>query len=211
MKRNGIPLVLFIGLLSFKVIATTENKKYFVQPFYGYNFVTSKFELDNTQIQSKNKLTLKEAADYGLMFGVMTPDPGNIYLLYSHMDTELEYFKPQALNSMLTSLALDYVHIGGSLYFPYQHWKNYVSVSLGLTSFRPDISFSNETRFSMGLSLGNEYFVTKYLSFTTDVRAFATFIDSNNDFLCADNQCMLHIDADVFWQGQVNLAAKITF
>lgn len=190
-------------------LALEDEKQYFIQPFGGYSFAASNFKVEDSLNNSQNRLRVKESNHYGLALGVNTFDPGNMYFLYSRMDTDLGYSSQQ--NQIISPLTIDYFHLGGSLFYPYDHFHNYVTVTTGLTQFRPSNAFSNETRFSMGFGLGTEYLFTDYFSLTGDIRAFATIVDSNNDFLCETSQCNLRINAEVFLQGQVNLGVKFTF
>ena len=60
------------------------------------------------------------------MLGFTTKDPGNVYLLYSHQSTDLRAsgnFSPNIISKM----DVDYFHVGGSLYFPVENVKPYVT------------------------------------------------------------------------------------
>lgn len=77
----------------------------------------NQYEVNTDQTGDKADVKVEESSHYGLMVGIGTNDPGNIYLLYSHQASELKsggLFTPD----FLTSLDLDYIHLGGTLYFP---------------------------------------------------------------------------------------------
>lgn len=191
---------------------------WFVAPFGGYSFAAS--ELDASEVSSptntnatntvNTQVKIAESDHYGIMMGVKTKEPGDIYLLYSHQTTDLRIggnFSPD----LLTQLDVDYLHVGGSLYFPKGDLRPYVTVSVGLTQMRPTDEYSNESRFSMGFGLGVEYQMSDSLSFLADARGYATFVSSDNALFCDANQCVWNIHADIMWQGQVNAGIKLSF
>ncbi|QYJ85438.1 porin family protein [Shewanella mesophila] len=203
------------GLLvtSLSMGAQAESQ-WFVAPFGGYSFAAS--ELDANEIRNSNsntvntQLKIAESGHYGIMMGVKTKDPGDIYLLYSHQATDLRLggnFSPD----LLTQLDVDYLHVGGSLYFPKGNLRPYVTVSAGLTQMRPTGDYSNESRFSMGFGAGVEYQITDQFSLLADARGYATFVSSDNALFCDANQCIWNIRADIMWQGQVNAGIKFSF
>ena len=214
---KGCLLSCICGLLvsSFSMGAQAESQ-WFVAPFGGYSFAAS--ELDANEISTTTNSTklvstqvkIAESGHYGIMMGVKTKDPGDIYLLYSHQATDLSLggnFSPD----LLTQLDVDYLHVGGSLYFPKGNLRPYVTVSAGLTQMRPTGGYSNESRFSMGFGAGVEYQITDRLSLLADARGYATFVSSDNALFCDANQCVWNIRADIMWQGQVNAGIKFSF
>nr|WP_258405130.1 porin family protein [Shewanella psychrotolerans] len=192
------------------------ESQWFIAPFGGYSFAAS--ELDANEISSTNnignsastKVKIAESEHYGMMIGVKTKEPGDIYLLYSHQVTDLSFggsFSPD----FLTQLDVDYLHVGGSLYFPRGNLRPYVTASAGMTQMRPTDDYSIETRFSMGFGVGVEYQMTERFSLLADARGYATFISSDNALFCDANQCVWNIRADIMWQGQVNAGIKFSF
>ncbi|WP_394391795.1 outer membrane beta-barrel protein [Shewanella woodyi] len=187
----------------------------YVAPFGGYSFGASEFNIKSSGVgnlasDEEGELKVSESAQYGVMLGFTTTDPGDIYLLYSHQSTELRTgnnFSP----SPITDLDLDYLHLGGSLYFPKGDVKPYVTASVGLTSMRPSGEYANETRFSMGFGVGVAYQVAPSFSLFADARGYATFISSDSTLFCNGGDCLWSISSDIMWQGQVNLGLKLTF
>ncbi|AQS39722.1 Outer membrane protein beta-barrel domain [Shewanella psychrophila] len=207
-KYTQLLLTAWVGTSAlFTVSASAEV---FVAPFAGYNFAASEFDVTKTDTSEQGSVKIAESANYGVMFGVTTKDPGNIYFLYSSQSTDLRTggnFSPDSI----TDLTVDYFHIGGSLFFPNGNLKPYVTASVGMTNMRPSGDYSNESRFSMGFGAGLEYEVTPAVSLFADARGYATFISSDNALFCNGGQCIWNIHADIMWQGQVNAGVKLTF
>ncbi|WP_299801818.1 outer membrane beta-barrel protein [uncultured Shewanella sp.] len=182
----------------------------YVAPFGGYSFGASEFDISSTDSEDKGKVKVAESQNYGVMLGFTTKDPGNVYLLYSHQSTDLktgDNFSP----SVITSMDVDYFHVGGSLYFPMQSVKPYITTSLGLTSMRPGGAYSNETRFSVAIGGGVEYQATEAFSVFAEVKGYATFINADNALFCGNNGCLWNIQSDIMWQGQANIGASFKF
>lgn len=210
-KRCLLSSICGLLVMSCSMGAQAESQ-WFVAPFGGYSFAASELDANeiNTTDNISTKVKIAESDHYGIMVGVKTKDPGDVYLLYSHQATDLNLggnFSP----NILTQLDVDYLHVGGSLYFPNGNLRPYVTVSAGVTQMRPTGEYSNESRFSMGFGAGVEYQVNNRLSFLADVRGYATFVSSDNALFCDANQCVWNIHADIMWQGQVNAGIKLSF
>ena len=196
-------------------VSTPALAEVFVAPFGGYSFGASEFNIKSSGVgnfvkDEEGELKVSESAHYGVMLGFTTHDPGDIYLIYSHQSTDLRTssnFSP----TPITDLDLDYLHLGGSLYFPNGNLKPYVTASVGLTSMRPGGEYSNETRFSMGFGAGMEYQLTESVSMFVDARGYATFISSDSTLFCDGGECLWSISSDIMWQGQVNAGLKLRF
>lgn len=191
-------------------LATPVTAEVYVAPFGGYSFGASEFDISNQESNDNGKVKIAESGNYGVMLGMTTKDPGNIYLLYSHQATDLKVggdFNP----NLLTSLAVDYLHVGGSLYFPNNKLNPYVTGSVGLTQMRPGDDFSNETRLSMGLGGGIEYQASEAFSIFAEVKGYATLVNADNALFCDGSGCIWNIKSDIMWQGQLNLGASLKF
>ncbi|SDI53707.1 Opacity protein [Ferrimonas sediminum] len=186
------------------------SAQWFVAPFGGYSFGANDFDLSNTEDDNSGSLSIEESGHYGAMAGAMVDDTGSVYLYYSHQDTDLRSggaFSPQ----LLESLSVDYLHLGGTRYYPQAQFNPYISASIGLTQLRPGGDLSNETKFSMGLGTGLEYELGQRLSFFAEIRGFATFTDSEGGILCDGEGCVWKIKSGMFWQGQANLGLRLRF
>lgn len=208
------PSVLLLASLLPMALSAKADTDMFVAPYGGYSlgggqFDVNQIDVNKDQTGDKRSIRIEESSHYGLMLGIGTNDPGNIYLLYSRQASELKsggLFSPD----YLTSLDLDYIHLGGTLYFPRGDVQPYITASAGITRMMPD-GWSTETRFSMGIGGGVEYKVTPHLGLFADVRGYATFIDSDSSLFCNEDECLWHITSDVMWQVQANLGIKVSF
>lgn len=182
----------------------------FVAPFGGYSFGGSEITTTDNNDVEQSRINMGESNHWGLMAGVTTDDPGSIYLLYSHQSTALKVTSDTEPD-VITDLAIDYLHIAGALYFPQGNFRPYITTSAGLTQMRPDNDFSNETHFSFGIGGGVEYQLTPHFSVFSDIRGYGTFINSSQSLFCNSGNCKWFVDAELMWQGQANIGAKLIF
>ncbi|ABM01015.1 porin family protein [Shewanella amazonensis] len=182
----------------------------YVTPFAGYSFAASSLDANRDGLDTNGSVSAEESSHYGIILGTTTNHPGNMYVLYSSQSTDL-IAGGNFSNERVTSLKLDYAHVGGSLYFPRGDFLPYVTASMGLTQMRPGDDYSDETRFSLGLGVGAEYRLGERLALVADIRAFATFIDSENSLFCDANNCLWQVNADLMWQGQANVGVSFRF
>ncbi|MCG9695823.1 porin family protein [Shewanella sp. Isolate11] len=201
-----------LGILAVGFTTQLQAREtWFIAPFAGYDFGTNQFEASNSNINLDSQVKVADGEHVGVVIGVKTREPGDIYLLYSHQSSELRLAENFMSSTVLSELDLDYMHVGGSLYFPTGNLRPYVTVSIGFTQMRPSSDYSNETRFSMGFGAGVEYQFNQSIALFVDARGYSTFLSSDNDLFCQSNKCVWHIDADMMWQAQVNAGLKISF
>lgn len=210
-KRWFVMASLLPATLALPLEANTDM---FIAPYGGYSFGGGQFDIN--QLDSNNqetgktlKIGIEESNHYGFMLGINTSDPGNMYLLYSRQSSEMNsggLFTPD----FLTSLDVDYIHLGGTLYFPRGDLRPYVTASAGVTRMIPD-DWSAETRFSMGVGGGVEFNVNPNFALFADIRGYATFINSDSTLFCDENECLWHVTSDLMWQAQANLGLKVIF
>ncbi|TKB49807.1 porin family protein [Ferrimonas sediminicola] len=180
----------------------------FIAPFAGYGFGTGDIELSRSDTGDEFDLGIDEKAHGGIMLGASVDDTGTLYLLYSHQSTRFSQSPPDQPGD--DTLAVDYLHLGGSRYYPRNAWGPYVSGSLGLTQLRPD-SGSSDSRFSLGVGAGLEYRLTPTLALFAEIRGMATFTDSSGSLVCRSEGCLWRVNTDLWWQGQANLGLSLSF
>ncbi|WP_240778844.1 outer membrane beta-barrel protein [Shewanella sp. SNU WT4] len=187
-----------------------QAQDWFVTPSGGYSFAASDFDLELNNNTLSSSAAIKEGEHWGLAVGMNTPEPGNIYLLYSRQSTEL-VSQGGASSESLTPLSIEYLHFGGTLLFPNGNFSPYITTSIGFTRLRPEHHLSSESRFSMGIGAGMQYQLVERLSLVVEVRAFATFVDSDQQLFCDETGCLWRVQADIFWQSQANLGLSYRF
>lgn len=191
------------------VLAMPLQAEVFVAPFGGYSLGGGQFDVNQTTMGTKANVNIEESSHYGIMLAITTNDPGNMYLLYSHQASELRsggLFSPD----LITALNVDYLHLGGTLYFPRGAVRPYVTASAGVTRMMPD-GWSSESRFSMGIGGGVDYQISNTVGLFADMRGYATFIDSDSSLFCNGSECLWRMTSDVMWQVQANMGLRVSF
>ncbi|GAA0785054.1 MULTISPECIES: outer membrane beta-barrel protein [Pseudomonadati] len=196
---------LIAGCLTVSVPSYAEV---FIAPFGGYSFGGNGLDV-LVKSDTTTDLDMSEGGSSGLIVGMTTNDPGNMYFLFSRHNTDL---RQGGLSSdILTELEVNYFHLGGTLYFPNGNINPYITASAGLTQLRPDKQYSSETNFSMGLGGGVAYELTDNVSIFADIRGYATFVNSTGGLFCNQASCIWQIEGDLMWQGQTNIGVAVSF
>ncbi|MCL1141903.1 porin family protein [Shewanella gaetbuli] len=211
MTVTHISTLLTCSILATSIFSASIAKaEIYIAPFAGYSFGGNGLEISNDESEdSYSRLNISESENFGLMLGMKTNDPGNVHLLYSRQTTDL---RNKALSTdVIAELDVNYLHLGGTLYFPSGQLKPYITASAGVTHIRPNGLYSNETHFSMGVGAGVAYELMSNLSVFADVRGYATFMDSNGGLFCNEASCVFKIQGDLMWQGQANIGFEVSF
>ncbi|MBY5922388.1 outer membrane beta-barrel protein [Ferrimonas balearica] len=212
MKALLAPLGLMVSLVAAPAMA---DRTYFIAPMYGYTAggtldVTEKITDENgfTSRETIGELKFDDDSHYGLMLGLETADPGNIYLFYSKQQSVFKEGSFAPTSGIDVDVA--YYHLGGSLYYPRGDFRPYVTASVGATHIKPQETFSSETFFSLGLGLGAEYLLFEHLALTADYRAMFTAINNSTSLVC-DEGCTVRVEADTMIQSQFNVGLRVRF
>lgn len=60
-------------------MSQVQATELFVAPFGGYSFAASELDVLETETEDSGTLKVAESANYGVMLGFNTKDPGNVY------------------------------------------------------------------------------------------------------------------------------------
>ena len=149
----GFAIAICIGLFSHNSAAQSIE----ITPSYGVQF-------GSRLNYGPNYLKIKSSDQFGLTIGVETIDNVMAEVSYFHQGTELRirdiFYSPS--ESRLTDLAMDWIMVGGTTYFPSGKIRPFFGGSLGLAIFSPsnensDVivrSLSSETRFAFAFKGG---------------------------------------------------------
>ncbi|MBW3141084.1 porin family protein [Ferrimonas balearica] len=216
MKRLLAPIGLMVSLVAAPAMA---ERTYFIAPMYGYTVggtldvtekVTEEDEDGNvtSSRETVGELKFDEGSHVGLMLGVETHDPGNIYLYYSKQGSTFKEGSFAPTSGI--DVDVEFYHVGGSLYYPRGDFRPYITASVGATRIKPQTVYSNETFFSMGFGLGAEYLLFEHLAVMADYRAMVTAVDSSSTLVC-DGSCVFRVEGDTMIQSQFNIGLRVRF
>jgi hypothetical protein len=109
---------------------------------------------------------------------------------------------------------VSYLHIGGRVFFDgsYATSGSYLVGGLGITHLSPSLDgLSSETRPSINLGLGYQWMLARPLALRTELRGYATLINSNGGFFCSGGACVVKIRGDTLLQVEGLLGLSIAF
>lgn len=109
-------------------------------------------------------------------------------------------------------MGLYYLHFGGSNFFEGRAGQGgYVAGGIGATLMSPGTSgLNSEVRPSMSLAIGYEHAFNPSLALRTELRGYATLIDSSGGIFCSGG-CVVTLQGDALIQGQALLGLSLRF
>jgi hypothetical protein len=156
----GFALAISIGLFSHNSFAQAVE----ITPSYGVQFGSK------LNYGFNNFIKVKESGQFGLTVGVETIDNVMAEVSWFHQGTEIRMrdliYSPA--ESQLADLAMDWIMVGGTTYFPSGNIRPFVGGSLGVVILSPsnenydvvDRSLGSETRFSFAFKAGLNVMLT---------------------------------------------------
>jgi hypothetical protein len=155
----GFVIILVIGLFSNNSIAQAVE----ITPSYGIQF-GSKLNY------GVNYIKAKQSGQFGLTVGVEAIDDVMVEVSWFHQATEVRMrdviYSP--IESQLADLAMDWIMVGGTTYFPSGNIRPFVGGSLGAVILSPsnenfeivEQSLSSDTRFAFAFKAGLNVMLT---------------------------------------------------
>jgi hypothetical protein len=210
--RNGLNSLLSIAIVLVSVTSPVEAfgdelPQFSVSPFIGYR-VGGNFRLNDTD----QSVSLNDHASFAFAVDARTEEGTEYELFYSRQSTEL-----RSNGIPLTGTIVEYLHIGGIVPFADDpRIKPYFGGGLGATRLSPGLApGSDDTRFSMSLSLGLRAPLTQHFSLRFEARGYFTPLGHDTAVFCRSDQggalCQIRSQGSSFFQGDFLAGATYAF
>jgi hypothetical protein len=208
--RNRVRAALALTLLAAAGSASAQQppNKYSsweFTPFYGY-MAGGSFE-DSTTNTDRD---LDEDNSFGLIINAAADQWRHYEFIYVKQGTSVDGTVPMDLD-------VEYLQIGGTVtYEDAETVFPYFGITLGGARLSPDgPGLGDETKFAMSIGGGFKVPVTNHFGVRFDVRAFATFLNTDGNIFCASDSnggtCAIRAKSDTFLQYQAALGVTYGF
>jgi len=186
---------------------SAEPLQFSVSPFVGYR-VGGDFRVNDTG----QRVSLADHASFALAVDVRADEGSQYELFYSRQSTDL-----RGDGTLLGGTVVEYLHIGGTVdLVDDSRIKPYVGGGVGVTRLSPGLaSGSDDTRFSVSLSLGLQAPLTQHLALRLETRGYFTPLNTNTAVFCRSDQggalCQLRARGTSFFQGDFLAGVAYSF
>jgi hypothetical protein len=217
-KRQVIRKVLSAAVIALLVVAAPLSAQHRAEitPFVGYQFGTSKISTVAGDLSTKGEM------NYGAYLNVNVRPGGQLELVYSRQESELQLKGIGGLNQKLTDMSIEYFHIGGLGYMQQGPAQPFGSFTLGATRYnpkqstievedRPPLAVSDEWRFSIILGAGVKYFASERIGLRLQGHLSGTFLDTGGGVFCGFGDCSLGLFGSGVLQGDLSGGVVVAF
>lgn len=195
-----------LGTLMLALAETAAAQDASVALLGGYRF-GSDFE----ENEPPEGASLAEARSFGLLVSLPEGPTTDYEFFFHRQNTQLTSSEADG-TSKTFDLTVDYWQAGGRYFLDGERVLPFVSGSLGLTHFDPNLSGGkSETRFSLSLGGGVKIPLTQHWSLRFDLRGFLTAIESGGSMFCAEGRCAVRVAGGGFWQADVGAGLSYHF
>jgi len=174
-----------------------EPFQFSVSPFVGYR-AGGDFRVNDTG----QRASVADHAAFALAIDMRADEGSQYELFYSRQSTDL-----RGDGSLLGGTIVEYLHIGGTVdLFDDSRIKPYVGGGLGVTRLSPGLApGSEDTRFSVSLSLGLRVPLSQHLALRAETRGYFTPLNTDTAVFCRSDQggalCQIRARGSSFFQG----------
>ena len=205
-SKGLVPIVAFLVSVGAAGEACADEPMQFsVTPFVGYR-LGGDFRLNDTG----QSVSLNDHGSFAFAVDARAEEGTEYELFYSRQATELRS------NGMpLAGTTVEYLHIGGTVTFADdERIKPYFGGGLGATRLSPGLApGSDDTRFSLSLSLGMRVPLTQHFAVRLETRGYFTPLSRDTAVFCRSDQggalCQIRARGSSLFQG--DFLAGITY
>lgn len=200
-------IVLLVSAATSAAAFGDEPLQFSVSPFIGYR-VGGNFRLNDTG----QSVSLSDHDSFAIAVDARADEGSEYELFYSRQSTEL-----RSNGTPLTGTIVEYLHIGGIVTFADDtRIKPYFGGGVGATRLSPGLApGSDDTRFSLSLSLGLRAPLTQHLSLRFEARGYFTPLKNDTAVFCRSDQsgalCQIRAQGSSLFQGDFLAGATYAF
>ena len=203
--RSAVPCVVatLVVLLVIRLPAALAAQTVEVAPFGGYRFGGDFFELATNRI-----LDLDGAPVVGGVVNIEIAEGLSFEALFTHQQAHVDIDSGPPGPPVRVRAVVDHWLAGGRQDFGTGRVRPFLSGLLGLTRY--GANGDDEVRFTVAAGGGVRLLLQRRIALRLDGRVFTTFVDVDaHAVACASNRCLIGLDMNVVWQGEV--AAGLVF
>jgi hypothetical protein len=112
-------------------------------------------------------------------------------------------------NQQAESLDVNYLHFNGVAQFRQQHYVTTVSIGVGAAYF--DTKYDEILAPSMTVALGTRYEISENLAIITEVRAYVSLTEEDEDVFCANGSCDIQFDDTLWVETNISIGLAYRF
>ncbi len=203
--RSIPPVILLLILLSALAGTPAHAVKGDVAPMLGLRF------LGEFNVRDRQDETLDPAPSFGVMVDFAVFKQGNLHLLLSHQESELDGQDGDG-NDFSFDMDVDYIHLGTSYEFGPDKLRRYFGITLGATYYdAKGVSQEDSLALSASFGGGVKWWLSPRLGIRFDGRGFVTFASTDAGAVCGDGRCLVEFSSDGWGQLEVSTGLLIRF
>lgn len=171
-----------------------------ITPFIGYMASSDLQSGDGTET-----LTVDAASHYGIAFAWQESPKGQGQILINKVSHKFEGVE----DASKESLDITYAHFNGVAQFRQNSYVTTFSVGLGGAYFDTDATTKMVP--SATVAIGTRYEFSNSLALVTEVRAYASLVDKDDEYFCKSDTCSAQFDSTVWMESALSVGIAYRF
>lgn len=176
---------LLLCLVSFNSFSSSYSFE--ITPIIGQMYSS-----DLVNSNDETDIDIDEQTHYGIAVAWEANKHGQGQILINAVSYDFKNSNDQSEES----LDIIYAHFSGVALFTQRNYTTSFAVGLGTAYF--DSDNNDEFYPSLTLALGAKYKLSQHLSFVTEIRGYASYIEEDDNLFCEGDLCSAYFD-DTLW------------
>ncbi|MGL1958905.1 MAG: hypothetical protein OCD00_16505 [Colwellia sp.] len=190
-------LSVFLTLI---ISMNTQATEFEITPYIGQT-VSS----DLIGNSSLNTIKTSSENNFGLSFAWQDSARGQGQILVNYVSRDFTSDLDQSTHTLDTF----YAHFSGIALFKERNYITTVGLGLGGTYF--DTDNNSELYPSMTAAIGTRYEISDNLAFVTEIRAYATLVDNEDNLFCTNDICFANFDGSIWFDANISVGLAYKF
>jgi hypothetical protein len=160
------------------------------------------------------RVDLNDSSAEGILFNMTANPNGQYELMYARQRTDADtsgFFT----NDPTIDLDVEYLHFGGTYLFDGEQTRPFITLTLGMTQFDPELpETGSENFFSASFGGGVQIRARERLGIRLEARVFTTFVDDDSNIFCGSidgtGACLVQVDSRTLsqWEARAGLVFR---
>jgi hypothetical protein len=181
-------------------MSNCDAEEYEVTTFVGKMYSSDVIGVDGTDIN------VDEGNNFGVAFAWQDSPNGQGQVMLNYVSHD--FFSPLAQSN--DSLDILYAHFNGVAMFRQAQYVTTMSLGLGGAYFDAD-NGSEELYPSASIAFGTRYEFSATMALVTELRAYATLIDEDDQLFCRNDNCTANFDDSLWIDSTISIGLAIKF
>ena len=199
LKFNSVSSFVLLFIITFFLPNKGNTNEFELTPYIG-----SMFSSDLQSVDSENRLNVSDDLHFGLALAWQESKTGQGQILINYVSHQITDAQGEQYKFDLV-----YAHFSGIGHYGKRGYITTLGLGIGASYMKS--SFDDGFYPSTTIAIGTRYFISKELTFVTEIRAYATLIKEEDNIFCDNGECLAVFEGAIWLDTSISIGFAYQF